>query len=1136
MSDKSNAPIEQDNSKMMEKLRQMSADDLTIEEDFSASAENDIAAMSDDDIRERLKSQFMFDVKREDKPSKIEQTYSYDESFLLEAVAEDEAVPDTKPEISEYEGSEDDYEEELVEELGESDTELAESVENVEVSDGDAYSDDVDGDSELIVSEDDITIEEYAEDVENDRSVDLDLSDPARSTYDEDEYFGDDDDDLTFDDIEETADENDAPTFAIVLDDDNAGDVDDDDLTFDDIAETADENDAQTFAIALDEVGEDLSDGSDDEITDGEIAPEEIAEAEEDIGLMLLEDQPLGEPLPPEPDEYGGDSSAFEQTDSNDEERISIYSLYNRVEDEIIVPAPLPDSVEPDVEETAEISEEADADYETVDEDIDGADEYGDDIFDVTPISGEESLAIPDQEQSSDFLEAIEKEVEELVDKPDGSVDQHFLDDILDADAKSETFTENTAFDKIAQCNPDGAEIALLLQLGCEDEIIGRYDKASLDKLSEEEALKNIPAANEDFDIEYEIKNDGENSAEEGETDENGDNEKYVDENKSDERLKRINDRYDTYGQRRGALFIKLVINALIAIALLIYEGLPALGVELGGILNREDYTVVPYVLIALSLVILACFTSYKRLWEGLKALISPLPNVYSMVALLGTVTLIYDISIMFVRDDIPPTFHLPVVLLLVLAIVRDCQLLSAEKSCFEFFFGDELFENVESTAKFTLVKNVGRGSVAEKMYAGGFDSAKNVYSPIEISSEMGFFRAVQTKSKRADVHMVLLIPSIAFSAVVGIFALLVSEAIWVAIGGMLISMALTLPIVATISSWLPFERLSAAADVNGYAFASEGCLEESADCDMMIFNDLHMFAPCDPSSVNLALYDATDKAVLLGCLSAVYGEIGGPLGETFAAARDQRFEKCRLTRVAKIGVEAIVGTNYSVLIGSENFMSRYGVTFPTAVLKNKEDGVFTVCVSINGRATARVAVRYTVNEIFEMFVSRLAQDGIGCVIRTFDPMISAELLKRARRADAERVSIVHMSVDDYNARKNGDIDTVLFDAAESELKVSAHGSRFNLAVAMSAAKRMRRLRKYCNRLAFGMSGIGALIALAAAAFDLIGGFSSLIVLLYWAVCAAGLMFMIIKMIPTKSRFSFERFKRELEANDDQEK
>ena len=105
----------------------------------------------------------------------------------------------------------------------------------------------------------------------------------------------------------------------------------------------------------------------------------------------------------------------------------------------------------------------------------------------------------------------------------------------------------------------------------------------------------------------------------------------------------------------------------------------------------------------------------------------------------------------------------------------------------------------------------------------------------------------------------------------------------------------------------------------SSYAFAGEYSVEQYSGCNVFVFKDMHLLKKCSPKSVNLAMYDATSSDVLLGCLDALYSKIGGPLAETFGSEGDEgSLGECQVRRIAKSGVEATVGTNYSVLLDLE--------------------------------------------------------------------------------------------------------------------------------------------------------------------------------------------------------------------------
>ena len=862
-------------------------------------------------------------------------------------------------------------------------------------------------------------------------------------------------DELTFDDLEGDEEEDDE-SIPIVLEEDE-------ELTFDDLEENEEEDD-ESIPIVLEE--------------DEELTFDDFEENEDDESIPIILEE-----------EEKDSAEEYASTHVIEEAEEGISSMH--LEDEHF-----------DTDDIYEITH--------------GEDGEGEEEPDVIPENFilKESRRIADEEAlmlSSD--EEIEKNEESTVEPSQNDRDEDVFDEIFTEDITVSERTDSP-LEALAKSNADGSEISLLLQLGCEEEVIEHYDMETLGKINEEEALKNI--VDEEF--------------------ENIENAKKEEKN---ETVCKIKSRYEFYQIKRGGLLFRLALSSVFALLLFLYEALPYLfGVELFGMLNREDYFF-SYVLLGLPFVILCGLPVYRSIFEGAKKLFSRSANMYSMVVALAVPVLIYDIFIIFADSEvIPPTFHFALALAIVFAVLQECQTLTAEKKSFEFYFSDilETEEDANVQKCFTLCKSAGKNSVAEKMYAGGSKSVRSLYYPIETDGMLGFFTAVNNRSKKTDIPMIMLIPSMVISLLIGVFAFIISGTIAVGIEGVVLSLLFSMPVIYAFTAWLPFERLSANFENDGFAFAGEGSIDSYSDCNMVLFNDLLIFSKCQPSKVNLALYDATSKDVLLGCLSALYSEIGGPMCETFAAAKNEKLGKCFVKRVAMSGVEAIVGTNYSVLVGSEIFMSRYGISFPNASLSNSEDEVFTLCVSINGRASARIAVRYAVNDMFLMFLHRLAEDGIECVVETFDPMISTELLRRLLPNEKTPISIVHLNAQDHSAKKDKNRDSVLFEASGGELGVVAKYSKLNLHVALSAAKRMTKLRKAVNTFAIAFSCVGALIALMATGFSWLEGFSQFYLILYWLIGIAGVFALTLKLLPSKDRYDYELYKAETEENKDQER
>ena len=660
----------------------------------------------------------------------------------------------------------------------------------------------------------------------------------------------------------------------------------------------------------------------------------------------------------------------------------------------------------------------------------------------------------------------------------------------------------------------DEADLALLLEFGYKDEVLQNVSSEEIERISDERVMDEILEQTE-----------ADESAEESEPSLDAAEDE-------EERFKimreKLQRQYESYRRKRGGVFLRLIISSLIACVLLIYEALPIMGIEFGGILNRRDYFFV-YALLGMQLMIFAAVPAFTRMYESCKKLLSFGIDVYFLASVSVIITFVYDLIVVFASSSIPPTFHFCAVMAVILAELSELMHIVTDMRNYEYYFSEYLLEDDGNDAekkKYTLLKSEGRGSVAEKMYAGGLDSKNTVYFPRDIESTIGFFFASKRESKRGK----RMLSTVVISAIVALMLTIVSgiiyEDLWIASAAFMITFNLMLPIVVTVAEWLPFERLSAQNYNYGAAFASEVSAEQYGDCDMLVFKDMHLFEKCESRNVNLAIYDSTSKAVLLSCLNSLYSEIGGPLESAFASLKLSPLGKCKINRIARSGVEALVGSSYSILVGDEQFMSRYGIFFPAAALGKEEDKIYTLCVSINNRPTARIAVKYKINERFYELLQKLADDKIYCVIETYDPMISTELFVRVRTYKGAPVNIVHRNAAEHALDKQNKKETALVSAMSDELSLLARGSRLNLAAAVSNAKKMRLLRTLLNVTSGVLIAMGALLSVILVLTESIASFNEMFVLLYWLVGFLALAGLMIWKFPQKDRFLFNKRKK----------
>ena len=655
----------------------------------------------------------------------------------------------------------------------------------------------------------------------------------------------------------------------------------------------------------------------------------------------------------------------------------------------------------------------------------------------------------------------------------------------------------------------DRSDLALLLEFGYANEVLKNVSSEKIEEFSDDELIDGIDQkSDDDNDIESDM------------------NDSAQDEEIRVQKLKqKLTAQYEAYRKKRGSLLVKVIISALLTLVLTVYELIPIFNSDLGGIFNREEYFFA-YLLVGLQLLIFVALPAIKTVYESLKKIVSFGVDSYFLAGVSLVITVLYDFIVVFERNEIPSTFHFCAALIVVFAELSELMKLTAEIRNYEYYFLEYIYDDdIDEVElyKYTLAKSEGKGSVAEKMYLGGLDERTEVYYPQRVDSTGGFFEASKLDAKRSKMMFGWIIASTMLAFIFTIVSGIIYEEIWVAASAFLITFNLTIPMISLVAEWLPFERLSSQNYAYGAAFASEGAMESLNKCDMLVFNDLHIFEKCDAKRVNLAIYDSTSKATLLSCLNSVYSEIGGPLESAFSSLKLQNLGKCKINRIAKNGVEGFVGSSYSVLIGNEQFMSRYGIFFPKAALGREEDKIFTLCVSINNRATARIAVKYKINETFYNILQKLLEDNIYCSVQTYDPMICAELVARVRPYRGAPVNIVHKNSADYALEKHNHKTGALYSVMGEELSVLARGSRLNLAVALSNAKKMSKLRKILNICAGALMGVGALIALMLVVSERLVRVDWTVVLIYWIASGAIFAGLVAWKFPQRDRFIFNK-------------
>ena len=577
----------------------------------------------------------------------------------------------------------------------------------------------------------------------------------------------------------------------------------------------------------------------------------------------------------------------------------------------------------------------------------------------------------------------------------------------------------------------------------------------------------------------------------------------------------------DDISKRYKAAFKRSVINVLLTSALafvvLLYDILPLFDIEFFWIF---DYTKNPivYLLFGLQLLFVSCIFSLKKLLKGFKNIIFSHPDGYSVAAVSVVAVSIYDISLFFTKfDQLPITFHFLGSMSVLCAIIADHLALCREKKIFSVY---------SSNGKaYTLLRDDKDGMIANKMYRGGMHTSQKVRVPSTVYFPTRYFHAVHEKHKINNIMLRgFFTPTLILSVLSGVLCMILDVDVSASLSAMWIIFLFSMPVAYILCDELLLYISTVKLHKRGCAMAGREAINKYGDTDVIVFGDTHLFAACDPDKVGVAFYDQKNALNILGALNAFYAKIGGPMSNIFNnVPHDAQYNDVTVLRAFKNGIEAIIDKKHLLIVGDVAFMQRYGLDFDEKVNKNASRSI--LCVSLDGKKSAKINVQYKIEPLFEVLIERMAENDIYCAIETYDPLINGSLVKKLRTLGRTPISIVHKTAKDmYRESKQRD-------SRKEETGLLVKSSRLKLAEAMIWCKRLISIRKAVAVISIIGGGIAFGAALAFNLFGLMHWTNQYILLIYKAICVViALMVGILKM-PRKRYFSRSAIERKERKN-----
>ena len=579
-----------------------------------------------------------------------------------------------------------------------------------------------------------------------------------------------------------------------------------------------------------------------------------------------------------------------------------------------------------------------------------------------------------------------------------------------------------------------------------------------------------------------------------------------------------IADRSAAYKKSKLASVLKLSACVFLTAVMFLYDILPLFEVDFIGL---ADYTAYPgaYVLIGTQLLLICAAVMWRELWDGIKGLLTVYPNIYSMAAVIVGACVFYDFVFFITGSYKPmetPSFHFLCGACLTVVCLYSLLMNIREAAIFDLYSAD--------VAKFTLTRDKGANSVADKMYNGGFSKDKRVYTPSSVTEPKGFMDAIADKGGFYNVvFSSLILTAVGVAVIFGIVLLILGRTIEEgSIAAMTVFMAM-MPISAVAAISIPTTVSYLKLKKRGIALTGRKMIRKYGAENAIVFSDLHLFSKCDPKRIGFECYEKLQTKNILASLNILYSRIGGPMGEAFSdIPYECRAKSIRIRRITQSGIEAVVDRSHVLLVGDIGFMRRYGIEFHMSKVGSDKDSIY---VSLDGRASARLMTVYEVEPVFDMLIERLSAEGIHCVIETYDPMINTAFVSRHRRKGRSPISIVHKNAADINnIRSNGN--------RRSDHGLLVLSSRLKLAEALVWCARLCKIERAQNVAVCVSVGIGAVATAALGAVGLIPYFIQYLMPVYTLAVFAIIAVLTFNIIPQKTYFTVSALNEEDELRE----
>ena len=449
---------------------------------------------------------------------------------------------------------------------------------------------------------------------------------------------------------------------------------------------------------------------------------------------------------------------------------------------------------------------------------------------------------------------------------------------------------------------------------------------------------------------------------------------------------------------------IKIITAAFLALVLLVLENAIWFGVDLQKLLHISGTSV--YAMLDLQIFVIISAIAYVEFYHGARGIFKKKIIPESFLCCIFLVTVIYNIVLCIEGESYGFMYSFPSSFLVLMCLISKHVELEGEAATFSSVCsqGDKLVADI-------IPENEVAQSVKDSF--AGKDGKLGVMRIKKVGFVDGYFERISKKCYDYKLNSALLSASVAFSLVMGVLVTVLQKELSALnfLCTFLISLLLSTSVSVFFSHIWPVYVLEKKASDVGCAVIGESSINQYANVSVISFEDVEAFPTKKTKISGIKIFNDARPDEIFFYISSIFALVGGPLCGIFREAFAELgiSDNVKLTEATQNGMTATVdGREFR--IGKGAYMEKNGITlfYDSDDEKQLEKGnVSAMFVSEGDELRAKFYIEYNMSARFARNASRLNDNNILSVIRSYDPNIDNHLVEKVSDLDNSFVTVV---------------------------------------------------------------------------------------------------------------------------------